>query len=189
MKWKLIRLLSVLIIIHIVQVNLIAQNHITKTGKVELCSENFLFDIVGVNSKVASSLNTDTGVITTSLLTRSFVFEQILFEESFNDDYLESHKFPNSIFRGKIIEYKDFDFSKNGVFDIMFEGKLNIHGKTNYIKEKGILTINEGIISLQSEFNISVEAFEIKLDGVYDYALRDEVHIKMQFNYKPYFKN
>ena len=79
-----------------------AQKHITKTGTIEIFSETPLFTIEGVNKKVASILNTETGEIVSSTLIRSFKFEEALVEEHFNENYLEPHKFPKSTFKGKI---------------------------------------------------------------------------------------
>ena len=101
-----------------------AQKHITKTGTIEIFSQTPLFTIEGVNKKVASILNTETGEVVASTLIRSFKFEEALVEEHFNENYLEPHKFPKSIFKGKITDYKKIDFSKDGTYSIILEGKL-----------------------------------------------------------------
>jgi len=165
-----------------------AQKYITKTGTIEIYSETPLFIIEGVNKKVASILNTETGEVVSSTLIRSFKFEEALVEEHFNENYLEPHKFPKSIFKGKITDYKKIDFSKDGKYDIMIEGKLTIHGVTNYIKEKGSLVIKNGEISAKSDFPVSLKAYGVKVEPAYKKAIKDDILLKIHFDYKPYNK-
>ena len=165
-----------------------AQKYITKTGTIEIYSKTPLFTIEGVNKKVASILNTETGEVVASTLIRSFKFEEALVEEHFNENYLEPHKFPKSIFKGKIIDYKNVDFLKDGVNEIFIEGKLTIHGITNYIKEKGIITIKDGNISAKSEFSVSLKAYEVKIEKAYKNAIKDDILLKIHFDYKLYTK-
>lgn len=165
-----------------------AQKYITKTGTIEIYSKTPLFTIEGVNKKVASILNAETGEIVASTLIRSFKFEEALVEEHFNENYLEPHKFPKSIFKGKITDYKKVDFSKDGKYNISIEGKLTIHGVTNYIKEKGSLLIKDGGISAKSEFPVSLKAHKVKIEPAYKKAIKDDILLKIHFDYKPYNK-
>ncbi len=89
-----------------------AQKYITKTGTIEIFSETPLFVIDGVNKKVASILNAENGEVVASTLVRSFRFEEALVEEHFNENYLEPHKFPKSVFKGKITNFDKVDLTK-----------------------------------------------------------------------------
>ena len=160
-----------------------AQKLITKTGVIEINSRTPVYTIKGVNNKVASILDTEIGEVFASTLIRSFQFEEALVEERFNENYLEPDKYPNSTFQGKITDYKKIDFSKNGSYDITIEGKLTIHGVTNYIKERGKLIIKDGIITTNTEVTISLKAFKIKVEDAYQL---DDVLLKIRFNYQPY---
>ncbi len=168
--------------------NLSAQKYITKTGTIDIFSQTPLFTIEGVNKKVASILNTETGEVVASTLVRSFKFEEALVEEHFNENYMESHKFPKAVFKGKITDYKKVNFSKDGNYDIIIEGKLTIHGATNYIKENGTLSIKSGNISAKTTFPVSLKAYGIKVEPAYKKAIKDEIELKIHFDYKPYNK-
>ena len=160
-----------------------AQKFITKTGVIEINSRTPVYTIKGVNNKVASILDAEIGEIFASTLIRSFKFEEALVEERFNEIYLEPDKFPQSTFQGKITDYKKINFSENGDYDITIEGKLTIHGVTNYIKERGRLTIKDGEISSKTEVKISLKDYEIKVEDAYQL---DDVLLIIMFNYKPY---
>jgi hypothetical protein len=160
-----------------------AQKFITKTGVIEINSKTPVYTIKGVNNKVASILDAEIGEIFASTLIRSFQFKEALVEERFNENYMEPDKYPNSTFQGKITDYKKIDFSKNGTYVIMIEGKLTIHGVTNYIKERGKLIIKDGVIVAKTEVTISLKAYEINVEDAYQL---DEVLLKIRFNYQPY---
>ena len=160
-----------------------AQKFISKTGVIEINSRIPVYTIKGVNNKVASILDVEIGEIYASTLIRSFKFEEALVEERFNEIYLEPDKYPKSTFQGKITDYKKIDFSKNGSYDILIECKLTIHGKTNYIKERGKLVIKDGVISANTVITISLKSYEIKIEDAYQL---DDVLLKIRFNYQPY---
>jgi len=47
-------------------------------------------------------------------------------KEHFNENYLESDKYPEASFKGKIIE--DIDLDKDGEYEVRAKGELTIHG-------------------------------------------------------------
>jgi len=163
-----------------------AQKHITKSGTIEIFSETPVFTIEAINKKVASILNSETGDVVVSTLVRSFKFHEALVEEHFNENYMESHKFSKAIFKGKISNFNIIDFTKDGVYDAVIEGKLTLHGETNYIKEKAVISILDGLISADTKFSVSLEAYKVKVEKAYKDAIKDDILLKIHFEYKPY---
>lgn len=163
-----------------------AQKYITKTGKIEIFSETPLFVIDGVNKKVASILNASNGNIVTSTLIRSFRFEEALVEEHFNENYLEPNKFPKAIFKGKITNMSEVNLKKDGEYPISISGKLTIHGQTRDITEPGKITVKNGKISATTQFVVSLKEYHIKIEKAYKKAIKDEIKLKIHFDYKFY---
>ncbi len=168
--------------------NTVTQKYITKTGTIEIFSQTPVFTIEGTNRKVASILNTETGEIVVSTLVRSFKFKEALVEEHFNENYMHSEKFPKAVFKGKITNFKEIDFTKNGKNSFVIEGKLTIHGETIYIKEDGMMNIKDGNISANTEFSISLKKYKIEIEKAYKDAIKDDILLKIHFDYKPYNK-
>ena len=160
-----------------------SQKYITKSGRIDIISKSPIFTVEAVNKKVASILNTETGELVISMLIRSFEFEEAVMEEQFNMNYLESKSFPKSIFKGKISNFKDIDFTTDGIYKTHIEGKLTIHGVTQDIQEKGLITIANGVISAESEFYISLIDFEIKIERAFKSSIKDGVLLKIDFNF------
>ena len=92
-----------------------------------------LVEIAGKSNTVSAILDEATGNFATSAIIKSFRFKSPLMEEHFNENYLESSKFPNSTFKGKIVGFdaKKLSASKTA-YDI--EGDLTLHGVTKKIK-------------------------------------------------------
>lgn len=181
-----IKLLLIVLIFSGLSTGIFAQKYITKTGTIEIFSETPLFIIDGINKKVASILNVETGEIVASTLIRSFRFEEALVEEHFNENYLEPNKYPKSIFKGKILNFHDVDLKKNGTYNITVAGKFTIHGQTRDIKEPGKIIIKDGKITATSEFEISLKNYKVEIERAYTKAIKDEILLKIHFDYKFY---
>ena len=160
-----------------------AQKYITKSGRIDIVSKSSLFTVEGINKKVASILNTETGELVISMLIRSFQFEEALMEEQFNGNYMESKSFPKSIFKGRISNINDIDFTKNGIYKTQVDGKITIHGVTRDIQEEGVITVSENMISAESEFYISLSDFDIKIEKAFKNSIEDKVLLKIDFKF------
>ncbi len=163
-----------------------AQKLITKEGKIEIFSQTPLFTIEAVNNKVASILNTQTGDMVVSTLVRSFKFREALVEEHFNENYMESEKYPKAIFVGKIVNFHTIDFSKDGEYKAVVVGKLTIHGTTNNVKEDAKIIIKNQKVQGKLTFNVSLSAYNIRVEKAYKKAIKDEIKLLVDFAYKPY---
>jgi len=107
-----------------------AQKYITKEGEIDIFSQTSLFTIEAANHQVASIMDASNGNLVASTLVRSFKFREALVEEHFNENYMESSKYPKAIFKGKITNFSSIDLSKDGTYDITIEGDLTLHGVT-----------------------------------------------------------
>lgn len=142
---------------------LFAQKYITKNGHISFYSETPLEKIEAHNKQVNSALDVTTGDFVFKLLMKSFEFEKALMQEHFNENYVESDKYPNAEFKGKVVDHTKIDFKKNGKHDVIVEGDLTIHGVTKKVKEKGSLEIKDGKIMANSTISVKPADYEIKI--------------------------
>ncbi|TLX76218.1 YceI family protein [Labilibacter sediminis] len=161
------------------------QKHITKEGVIEIFSETSLFTIEAKNMKVASVLNAENGELVASTLVRSFKFKEALVEEHFNENYMESHKFPKAVFKGKINNFSDFKIQKDGTYPIEVVGSLTLHGETRDILEKGELIVKNGNISGLLTFDVSLANYKIEVEENYKDRIKDAIKLSVHFDYKP----
>ena len=142
-----------------------AQKFITKTGYIKFYSDSPLEKIEGHNRQVNSALDVATGGFVFKVLMKSFEFEKALMQEHFNENYVESDKFPTATFVGKVTNIKDVDISKEGVYNVNVEGKLTLHGVTKDVMEKGTFEMKQGKLIGKAKFNLTVADYKISIPG------------------------
>jgi len=162
--------------------------YFTRTGHIYIISATPLLDLEANNNQVASILDIKTGEIVFTMLMKSFIFKEALAQEHFNENYVESDKFPKSSFKGKIIQPVNPDFTKAGKYNVTVEGDLTIHGQTNKIISKGTIEVKNDLIIAQSKFEINVYDYGIKIPKLVQDKVNKIIPITVEMKYKPYTK-
>ena len=162
-----------------------AQKYMTKNGFIGFYSHTPMEDIKADNNQVASVLDTGTGEIVFQVLIKSFHFEKALMEEHFNENYMESEKYPKSTFKGKITNLSSVNFSKNGTYDVTVDGDLTIHNVTNKVNAKGTIEVITGGINASSKFNIVPEDYKIEIPGVVREKINKNLEVTVSMKYTP----
>ncbi len=104
-------------------------------------------------------------------------FNSPLQKEHFNENYLESGKYPDAYFKGKIIE--EVDFSKDGNYTVRAKGKLNIHGVEQDRIIKSNMTIKNGQITIKSNFTVQLADHNIPIPKVVHEKLASEINVEV----------
>ena len=162
-----------------------AQKYFTREGKVNFVSDAALEKIEAKNSNATSVLDAETGRLEFAVLVKAFHFEKALMQEHFNENYMESSKYPKAVFKGKIENFDAVDLSKDGTYEVTVSGDLNIHGVTNSISTKGNLKVDGSNILASSVFKVLVADYGIKIPKVVADNIAKEVEISVDVNYQP----
>lgn len=132
----------------------------TKTGKVSFFSNAPLQDIEAKTSEVESKLAAN-GQIVFTLLIKGFQFDNQKMEDDFNEDYMESSKYPKASFKGNIANIRNVDLSKDGTYPAKVQGDLTLHGVTKEVTADGTLEVKGSKVTARSKFEIAVKDFDI----------------------------
>jgi polyisoprenoid-binding protein YceI len=162
-----------------------AQKYLTKNGFTGIFSHTPMEDIKGDNNQVASVLDIATGDLVFQILIKSFHFERALMEEHFNENYMESDKYPKATFKGKIINIASVNFTKNGTYDVTVDGDLTIHNVTNKVSVKGTLDVISGGINASAKFNVVPEDYKIEIPGVVREKINKNLEVTVSMKYSP----
>ena len=162
-----------------------AQRYMTKNGYIGFFSHTPMEDIKGDNNQVAAVLDISSGEMVFQALIKSFHFDRALMEEHFNENYMESDKFPKSSFKGKITNLSAVDFSKNGVYDVTIDGDLTIRDATNKISTTGKIEVQTGQLIATSKFKISPEDYKIVIPGLVRDKINKEMEVSVSMKYAP----
>jgi polyisoprenoid-binding protein YceI len=161
-----IKIITLFLLLTLVSFSGYSQKYMTKTGFIRFYSETPIETIQADNKQVNAALDSQTGDFVFKVLMKSFLFEKALMQEHFNENYVESDKFPNATFQGKVMNLSQVDFSKEGTYDATIEGDLTIHGVTRKISEKGSFEVKAGgKVQGKSKFMVKPADYDIKIPG------------------------
>lgn len=135
--------------------------YFTKSGKISFFSSTPAEDIEAINKSVSVVLDSKTGDVQFAVLIKGFEFKKALMQEHFNDRHMESDKYPQSTFKGKITNNNDIKYEQNGTYTAKVKGMLTIHGETKEVETTGTVTVRDGKIQTHSVFNISLADYKV----------------------------
>jgi polyisoprenoid-binding protein YceI len=154
-----------------------AQKYITKTGYIRFYSAGEIEKIEAINRQVNAAFDQSTGDLVFKVLMKSFVFEKALMQDHFNENYVESDKYPNATFAGKVVNMKDISFGKDGVYNITVQGKLTIKGVAKDVKQTGTFEVKDGKILGKAKFNILLSDYSISIPSAVSRNISNNVEI------------
>lgn len=156
----------------------------TKNGKISFYSKAPLEDIEAHNKAAISVIDKSSGQMEFSVLMKGFEFEKALMQEHFNENYVESSKFPKANFKGKIADWIKVDITKDGQYAVTVNGQLTIHGQTKEVVAKGNIIVKAGTLSSSAEFNITLDDYKIDIPAIVKDKIAKNVKIVVNANYE-----
>lgn len=165
-----------------------SQIYKAKDGGTEISffSSSPLEDITATNKGAVVVLNSSTSDIQMRIAIINFKFKNALMEEHFNENYMESQKFPNTVFKGKINE--KVDYTKDGETKVTVTGKMDMHGVTKDVTYDGTITKKGNDISIATKFKVKVADYNIKVPSLYVKNIAEVVDVTVVSVLEPYQK-
>jgi hypothetical protein len=175
---------TLILFIILIYSSLNAQDIFTsKAGKISFHSKTPMQDIDALSHKMAAVINNKTKQVYFKIQNTSFHFDEKLMEEHFNENYMESEKYPVSEFNGKIVEH--VDLTQNGDHKVSIHGWLNVHGVKKEYKVASVITVHNGTIELNSNFKIKLADHKIEIPTIVFTKIAEEIEIKVNTHCKP----
>ena len=140
--------------------------YFTRSGKIHFFSKTDMENIEAVNTKGTSVIDAKTGQIEFAALMKAFEFEKELMMEHFNENYVESDKFPKATFKGSIADISNVNFGKDGIYPVKIKGQMTMHGVTKDVSSDGTLEVKDGKVTGKSTFIITLADFNITVPNV-----------------------
>ena len=161
--------------------DLFAQSYQSTESEITFFSSAPMEDIDATNKKATSLFNAATGAIAFVVPIQGFKFRKSLMQQHFNENYLESDKYPNATFEGKVI---GFDPNNSGVQEAVAEGTMTIHGVAKKVKINGQISKTAGGLKIETKFPIKVADYDIEIPRVVFYNIAEVVEVTAVFIYK-----
>lgn len=164
---------------------LFAQQHFTKTGHIWFYSEAPLEEIEAHNYQASSILDVATNDIVFKVNMTGFQFKKALMQEHFNEKYVESDKYPEAIFSGKIMNPEKVDFTQDGTYSAVVEGNLTIHNVTKPVKAQGDIVVKAGKVYAKSTFPVTVADYDIAIPSAVKDNIAKTIAVHVDISYEP----
>ncbi|OFX58158.1 MAG: hypothetical protein A2066_02660 [Bacteroidetes bacterium GWB2_41_8] len=158
---------------------------IAKNAYISFYSSTPMEDILGESNEAVTILNAETGEIGFQALMTTFHFKRALMEEHFNENYMESTKFPKAKFNGKIDGFNK-DMLKAPLANIKITGLLNVHGVEKSITVNGMLGLESGKLVATSKFKVTPEDYGITIPSLVRDKIGKEMEITVKAIYLPF---
>ncbi|MFC2091115.1 YceI family protein [Bacteroidota bacterium] len=161
-----------------------AQIFICNDGKVDFVSNAPLELIKASSDELAGALNITDRSFSFRIASKSFEgFNTPLQRIHFNEDYLESKRYPNSMFKGKIIE--EIDLKNLGNYTIRAKGILTIHGIEYNRIIRCNLEVKKDLITVKSSFTVFLDDHNITIPSIVNQKIAEEISVEINLNLKP----
>jgi len=142
-----------------------AQQFMTRSGQVHFFSETSMENIEAENAQMSGLLDASNGGFAFQVQMRAFHFEKALMEEHFNENYVESEKYPKATFQGTIQGWDDA-WKDGEAHDVVASGSFEFHGVKQDRDIAGTLTWNGKGWDIETRFPVALEDHKIEVPAV-----------------------
>jgi polyisoprenoid-binding protein YceI len=135
-------------------------NYVTSKGIVSFFAEAPVTDVDAQNESAKVVLNAVSNEIIMTMNMADFKFKNQKMGRDAEKKYLETEKFKDASFRGKINGIANYH--KAGTYPVTATGKMKIHGVERELTEKGTIVIEKDQIKIQSAFSVLLKDYNIE---------------------------
>ena len=154
--------------------------YITKAGHISFFSASIMEDIEARNDKVAAVFDMGGGQIAFAVPIREFQFKRTLMQEHFNENYMESEKFPRATFTGQVLNAAQvMKLLPTGTQSVEVEGNMTIHGVTRKVVVSGTIQQRDGQLVVFAYFNVAPADYSIDVPMLVREHIAKSVSIRL----------
>ena len=159
--------------------------YMTKSGSMSFEASQPTFEpIEAKHSAVSALLNAETGELAVLALVRGFRFPLALMEEHFNENYIESHQYPKTSFKGSITDFDKTTLNEQPQ-TVELIGELSMHGVAKAINVSATVTQTDELITLASSFSVKASDFGIEIPSLVRKQIDENIQIEVSLPLQP----
>ena len=158
----------------------LSQTYFTRTGFTEFKASVEAFEPVEAkNNSTTAILKTQSGDIAAQLFINAFKFRVALMQEHFNENYMDSDKFPKAVFRGKLNNFNFSELSGEQEYDLV--GSLTIRGIKKDISTKAKVKKEGDQLVLTAAFSVEPKDFDIEVPSIVRKKIAEKINITIDY--------
>ena len=159
--------------------------YFTKTGKIKFDSKAPLEDITAIHNSATCVLDASTGQVQFAVLMRGFEFRKALMQEHFNENYIESDKYPKSTFKGEILNNPEINYATPGQYTAQVKGVMTIHGVSKEVETTGTVMVEDGKLLVNAKFPVKVADYQITIPSIMKEKIANTVTVSVRCELLP----
>lgn len=173
---KHLRIFSPILLLALMSFHRPAITYKTNSGQVKFHSNAPMENIAASSAKLKGLVSPESKGFAFSVEMPSFEgFNSPLQKEHFNENYIESKRFPKATFEGKVIE--NIDFITTGEYDVRAKGTFEIHGMKQEKIVRGKIKVAPNQISILCNFTIKLSDYGIAVPRIVRQKISEEVDV------------
>lgn len=155
-----------------------AQQLVTRNGYIGFFSKTPLENVKAENSQAVAAVDLSKQTLAFAVLVKGFLFTKELMQEHFNENYIESDKYPKATFNGTYTG--TVDVTKPGTYNVNVKGALTLHGVTKNIEVPAAFQVQSGTLSGTSNFALKPQDFDINIPSLVREKIAQEISVAVQ---------
>tara|TARA_B100000780_G_C21107475_1_gene447316 strand:- start:341 stop:883 length:543 start_codon:yes stop_codon:yes gene_type:complete len=163
-------------------ISVFSQKYYTKTGRTQFKASVEAFEpIEAINNSTSALLNVTSGEIASLLFVKAFNFRVALMEEHFNENYMDSNKFPKATFKGKIANFNLLEISDSKKH--LLKGVLTVRGVEKEIETFALFSKKENKLVMLASFKVEPKDFNIKIPKIVKNKIAGTINISLEYEF------
>ncbi|WP_400193607.1 YceI family protein [Hymenobacter sp. B81] len=158
----------------------VAQKYAARAGTVTFFSSAPLEDISARNTQVAASIDLGTQQLAFVVPMKEFVFANGLMQQHFNENYVESDKYPRATFSGRLLDWPAAGLPASGAVPVQVEGELTIRGVKRRIRVPGTLERQGAQLVATTRFDVAPADYHIEIPALVREHIAKSVTVRVQ---------
>jgi hypothetical protein len=147
------------------------------TDTVTFFSTTPVANIDARSTQAVGAINQSTRDVFFKVPMKTFVFKKALMQEHFNENYVESDKFPNATFKGKIVE--EVDLTKDGTYPVTVSGEFTVHGVAKPRTIPGTVAVKGNNMYVKTSFDVKLADHNIAIPTIVSQEIAETVNVKV----------
>jgi polyisoprenoid-binding protein YceI len=100
-------------------------------------------------------------------------------QKHFQENYMETSKYPKSTFKGNLTDKTAVNFSKDGTYSVTVKGNLTMHGVTKEVSIPGKVVVKGKKATIQADFKVKPADYSIKIPAANAAQIAEEIEINV----------
>jgi polyisoprenoid-binding protein YceI len=135
----------------------------TREGIISFSASSPLEDIESRSAQTAAVLDLPSRQLAFTVPVKSFQFKRSLMQEHFNENYMETERYPKATFTGQLAALDAAALQSGNPQKVVAEGDLTIHGVTKRVQVPGTLALQNGRLLVQAAFSVAPADYNIEI--------------------------